>query len=259
MSAPFTVPTLAADTNARKYILEVDTNFRTGAENFQPMGGVKNFTFNPDNANLADDTRFSDGGYSRQNKTGTGWDATATVSRAPQDADLTQYDVVQEYVRNVAEGNLGSAAEVSIRWFEWNDDDPTKGPRKQAYKGVAVVAYSEPNGGATDNSDGTFAFTGQGKLSKPSHPYPGTPAVPVITSADPLTFAAAGGEPIHIYGQGFAGTTAVTVKGVALAWFSIESDSEIIGSTGVMTAGTGPVVVTNATGPSTTGPTVTVS
>lgn len=251
MSAPV-VPDLGTDINARDYIFEVDLNNSAAAPNWQPVGGVQNFTFVSDDAQVQDARRFSDGGYGRSAKTGTGWNATLTVSVAPQLADPSQRDVAQEYLRAHGEGEIGSNAEVRIRWYEFHDD-PTL-PRTKCYQGTALVQYNEPNGGPLDISVGTFTFTGQGKLLKPAHPYPTTPQVPNIDSVQPATgIPAAGGSQIVINGEHFTGTTNVTVGGTAVTAFTVLSDSTIVATVPAKTAGSYPLVVTNATGASTTG------
>lgn len=250
MSAPV-VPALGTTTNARKYIVEVDLNNNALSPNYQPVGGVKNFTFVSDDAQLQDDRRHSDSGYNRQAKTGTGWNATMTVSRAPQTADTTQYDAGQEYLRSKGEGVVGPGAQVRIRFYEF-DPDATL-PRVQVYAGDALVQYNEPNGGPLDVSDATFTFTGQGKLLKPTHPFPATPAVPNIDSVTPRNVGTAGGSQIVISGQHFTGTTAVTVGGTNVTAFTVLSDSTIVATVPAKTAGNQALVVTNGVGASTTG------
>lgn len=253
MSAPV-VPELAASTINRKWILEADLNFRVSAANFQPIGGLKNLAMVTDDANNEDDGRYSDGGYSRMNKTGTGWNGTATVSRAPKVSDLTAYDTVQEFLRGVAEGNLGSDAEASIRWYEFNA--AANSPRVQAYAGVAIVAYNDPGGERTGNSEATFTFTGQGALLKPVSPFPHAAVVPVVGAFAPASLLAAGGTAFQILGAHFTGTTGVTIGGTAVTSFHVWNDGEITGVAAAHSAGTGlPVVVTNATGPSVGGAT----
>lgn len=254
MSAPV-VPDLSANTVARKYIPEINTGTAT-APIWTPFGGVKNFTFVSDDANLEDDRRYSDKGANRQNKTGTGWNATMTVSRAPQLSNTTAYDIAQEAARLKGEGVIGPSAQVQIRWYEY-DSDATL-PRVQCYSGTALVTYNEPNGGPTDNSDATYTFTGQGTLLKPTHPYPAAAAAPVLTAAVPGTtgtIAAAGGVLVHIYGSHFSTVTAtasnVTFAGTNATNFSVESDSLIVATAPAHAAGSVNLVVTNPTGAST--------
>lgn len=86
------------------------------------------------------------------------------------------------------------------------------------------------------------------------------PAIPVITSASPLALPVAGGTMVRILGRGFTGTLATTgVKfaGTNATSWTVWSDGEIVAIAPAHAAGTGPIVVTNAVGASTTGPTVT--
>lgn len=251
MSAPV-IPALSANTNARKYVLEVDLNNNLLAPNYTPGGGLKNFTFVSDDAQLQDDRRFSDKGYNRQNKSGTGWNATAMFSRAPQAALSTAYDVVQEYLRAHGEGKVGTSAQVNVRFYEY-DDDVTL-PRVQAYAGTALVTWNEPNGGPLDNSDATVTLSGQGQLLPISHPYPAAASVPVLTSATPGTvgtIATAGGVIVRIRGTHMSGTTAVTFGGTTATSITNVDDSLVICIAPAKTAGAQNLVVTNATGAST--------
>lgn len=251
MSAPV-IPALSANTNARKFVLEVDLNNNLLAPNYTPAGGMKNFTFVSDDAQLQDDRRFSDKGYNRQNKTGTGWDATGTFSRAPQAALTTAYDVVQEYLRAHGEGKVGTSAQVNVRFYEY-DDDATL-PRVQAYAGTALVTWNEPNGGPLDNSDATVTLSGQGQLLAITHPYPAAAAAPVLSSANPGnptgTIAAAGGVVVRIYGTHLTGTTAVTFGGTTATSITPVDDHLVICIAPAKTAGPVNLVVTNGTGAS---------
>lgn len=249
MSAPV-IPALAASTVNSKWVLEVNTG-TTAAPVWAPVGGLKNLAMVTDDANLEDDGRYSDGGYSRMNKTGTGWNGTATVSRAPKVTDLTAYDDAQEYLRNVAQGNLGVAAQAQIRWYEYSS---STSPRVEAYSGTAIVAYNDPGGERTANSEATFTFTGQGALLKITNPFPAAASAPIVYSVSPATgatFLVAGGTVARILGAHFTGVTAVTFGGTAATNISIWSDGEITCVSPAKTAGAQPVIVTNPTGAST--------
>jgi hypothetical protein len=250
MSAPV-IPALSTNTVARKYVLEIDLNHNVLAPNYQPAGGLKTFTFVSDDAQMQDDRRFSDAGANRQNKTGTGWSASATLSRAPKASVSTAYDDAQEYLRAHGEGKIGPAAEVNVRFYEF-DPDVTL-PRVQAYAGTALVTYNEPNGGPLDNSDATVTLSGQGPLLNITHPYPAAGAAPVLTSATPGTvgtIATAGGVIVRIRGTHMAGTTAVTFGGTTATSITVVDDSLVICIAPAKTAGSQNLVVTNGTGAS---------
>lgn len=252
MSAPV-IPVLDASTINRKWVLEVNTG-TTLAPVWTPCGGLKNFAPTTDDANLEDDGRFSDGGYSRMNKTGTGWNASATFSRAPLVSDGTAYDVGQEFLRSKGEGKLGSAAQVGVRFYEF---DATAGtPRVQAYSGTAIVQWNEPGGERTGLAEATVTLTGQGALLAISHPYPNAAVVPAIYSVVPAsgtTFAAAGGTGFRAVGNHFTGVTGasgVTFGGTNATSYVLWSDGEITGVAPAKTAGPVNVVITNVTGAS---------
>lgn len=257
MSSPV-IPTLGGSTVNRKWVPEVNTG-TAGSPNWVPIGGVTNFQPSTDEANWVDDSDFSGGGYTSQAKTAAGWSATMTVARKVDAVTGTAYDIGQEFLRNKAEGNFGAANSVQIRFSEFQT---AGGPRVQAYSGQAGVGWAEQGGDDKALSTVVVTLTGQGQLLKISHPYPGTPAVPTIVSAAPLALSTVGGQLVTIRGAGFTGTVATTgVKFAgtnATAWV-VNSDSEIVAITPAHTAGSGPVVVTNATGASTTGPNVTFS
>jgi hypothetical protein len=80
-----------------------------------------------------------------------------------------------------------------------------------------------------------------------------TPAVPAIFSMSDQAGPIAGGEIIVVSGQGFVGVTTVTVGGTNATDFEVNSPFQLTLITPPKTAGTHNVIVTNATGPSTTG------
>lgn len=88
---------------------------------------------------------------------------------------------------------------------------------------------------------------------------PAAASVPIITSATPTALGTAGGQLVTIRGSHFTGTTAVTFAGTAAPTRDIVDDGTLVVLSPAHAAGSGAIVVTNATGPSTTGPTVTYS
>lgn len=246
MSAPL-VPMLNPSGVNRNTMVEVKI-----AGVYTPIGGVKNFDPTTDNANMVDDTRYSDGGYARQNKVGTGWSATCVVARASTIADGTSYDAAQEYLRSRGEGQLGVNAQVDIRWYEY---DPATGtPRIEAKQGLALVTYKGPGGDGPTVREATFTFDGQGALNTIAHPYPQTPTAPTITTLLPSTMVASGsaGKQVIISGSGFTTTITNGVKfsGANALSYVVESDSRIVASVPTLTAGAVTVTVQNATGTS---------
>ena len=101
----------------------------------------------------------------------------------------------------------------------------------------------------------SITLTGQGKRTIITHPDT-VSAVPVIYSIAPTTGPAAGGTMVEISGTGFTGTvptTGVKFGGTnATSWVVINDDT-IVAIAPAHVAGAVSIVVTNATGPSTTG------
>jgi hypothetical protein len=241
MSAPLAVPALNPSQVARDLILEVKL-----AGVYTPFS-LKNIDPNGDDANMEAENRYSDGGYSRSNKTGTGWNVTATVPVATLVSDPTTYDAALLYLMQTIEGSLGSAAQVDIRWYEYNPSAAS--PRIYARQGLALATFKGNFGDPTANRDATLTFTGQGQLNKISHPYPQTPTVPTV-QASTANIPAAGG-PFRLVGSKFTGATAVNIAGAAATSFTVWSDGEITGTAPAHAAATGlPAIVTNAVGAS---------
>jgi hypothetical protein len=233
---------------ARDFIVEMRVAGTTGA--YQPLT-LKNVDLTGDDANMEAENRYSDGGYARSNKTGTGWNVTATVPIATLASDATTYDAATVYLLNTIEGALGTAALVDIRFYEWNTSAAS--PRVYARQGLATAAIKLNFGDPTANRDATLTFTGQGALNKITHPYPLAAIAPVINSITPgsgTTFAAAGGTTFRMLGNHFTGVTTVTFGGTAATSFVIWSDGEITGVAPAKTAGAVNVVATNPAGAS---------
>lgn len=246
MSATAHTP-LGASTNVRKWYLDVDENDGVGVPSWLPVMGIENLTFNPDNANLEDDSDFDSGGFGSQTKTATGWMAQCTVGRKVLASDSTAYDPGQEHLRSKSIGKTGPANSVVVRIYEMEPD----GPRVEAYTGRAGVSY-QPQGGANTALDtAQITLTGQGELAEIAHPDTGS-AVPTLSSVSPNAgLDTAGGDLLIIRGNGFTGTTGVTVGGAAATNVTVVSDGQIACNAPAHAAGAATVVVTNAAGAST--------
>jgi hypothetical protein len=79
---------------------------------------------------------------------------------------------------------------------------------------------------------------------------PAASGAPTVLSLTPSSVSVTGGDLVIVTGSKFTGTTGVTVGGTAAPEFIVESPSRLIFSAPAKTAGSYPVVVTNATGPS---------
>jgi hypothetical protein len=142
-----------------------------------------------------------------------------------------------------ARTQFGDAARVYIRYYDRNG-----GP--EAYKGWAIVTWVPKGSGVTDLGTVTITLQGDGPLTPISNP--GTaPAAPVISAVTPS--GAAAGAQITISGSGFNGTIATTgvkVGGVNATGWTVLGDSTIVAIMPAGSAGSAPVVVTNAQGAS---------
>lgn len=251
MPASTRVP-LGASTTVRKWYLDVNTG-TTVAPVWTGVFGITDFK-----ANLSptwkDTSDFDSGGDKSSTATAREWGVEFKVVRKSTTADPTAYDPGQEALRAKAE-LLGLSNSIEVRYYEME----AGGPRVEAYFGTVGVEWS-PEGGAMEDIDGvSVKLMGQGARTAITHPDT-VASVPVIYSATPLTGGTAGGTMVTIRGTGFTGTVAVT--GVkfhgtnATSWIVVDDDT-IVATTAARAAGAGPIIVTNATGPSTTGPTFT--
>lgn len=259
MTAPV-IPSGGAITSNRKWVLEVNLGTSL-APNWSALEFMSNFVPNTDEASWQDATTYGDGGYSTQNKSGAAWSANATIMRKVVSG---LYGTVQEFLRVKAIGVFGPANQVQVRFFEFDTNDPTGiySPRTEAYTGYAGVQWAEQGGSQEGNSTVQLTLQSQSKLSIVAHPYPVAAAVPTVTSVAPTGVSTTGGQIVHIFGSGFTGTVATTgVKfgGTNATAFTVENDHLIIAVTPAKTAGAAQVVVTNATGASTSAVNVTYS
>lgn len=253
MSAP-TLPVLGASTVNRKWLYQVNTG-TSSAKVWTTCGGVTNSQFNPDNPNWVDNTQQAGLGFKSQNKTGADWSGQVTFERAPQGADPSSYDDAQEYLRLHSVGVFGPGNQVEIRVFEYdpNDPDATYSPRVEAYSGKCGVSWQPAGGDMMADDTVVVNFVSQGALLAIDHPYPVGGSVPVIDSVSDRNVGTAGGDAITINGRHFNGTTGITVGGTDMTNFTVVTDSLIVATVPAKTAGTAALVVTNATGASTTG------
>lgn len=258
MSAP-TLITGGKSTTNRKWLLEVNTG-TTEDPTFISVGYIMDFQPTTDNANWEDDSDFGSSGFLSQVKTAASWSATCTVARKVTDDDQTVYDPGQEFLRLHAIGITGPNNTVGVRFYEYDASDPTgaNSPRVEAYAGNAGVGWAEQGGDVKALDTVQVTLTGQGKLDIIDHPFPAT-TIPVVDTATPNTAGTAGGGLTTIIGRGFTGATAVKYATTNATNFTVVSDTEIVATIPAHAAGATAVTVTNATGTSTGGPTVTYS
>ena len=241
---------LGAATTVRKWYLDINVG-TTAAPTWVGVFGVTNFK-----PNLAptwkDTSDFDSEGDMSSTATARAWGADLKVERKSTASDPTTYDPGQEALRLRAE-ELGLLNSIGVRFYEMEPG----GPRVEAYQGTAGVEWS-PDGGAMSDTDAvSVKLIGQGRRTIITHPDT-VASVPAIYSFTPITGPAAGGTLVTVRGSGFTGTVAVT--GVkfgatsATSW-SVVDDDTIVATAPAHVAGAVAIVVTNATGPSTTGPT----
>lgn len=257
MSAPV-IQTSGASTPNRLWTPEVDLNYSATNPNWTPFEFVESCDFNPDDPAMVDATTFGDAGYSGQDKLGAAWSATVTLNRMVVPGSVPPiYGPAQEYVRNRAIGNFGNANLVRVRLYEYDLNDPTgvTTPRVEAYVGLASCAWPGTGGGGqAEARKVAVPLLGKGKLVKISHPYPVAASVPQIYFFQPSALANGGGTSFRVTGSGFTGATAVTLGGTAATSFTVWNDGEITGVAPAHAVGSNlAIVVTNATGASTTG------
>ena len=252
---PATVKTpLGAATLNRKWFLDVNSGTHE-APVWVGVFGITDLKAGKD-PTLQDDSDFDSAGWKSSTVSALGWNLEVKLERKVKALVATAYDAGQELLRAASDGT-GTSNNVEIRWYEMTSG----GPKVEAYQGYASVSWV-PDCGAMDALDTvSVTLNGVGARTAITHP-DGASSVPSISSATPLTGAAAGGNHVTIYGVGFTGVVAVSgvkIAGTNSTAWTILNDNTIVATVPAHAVGSGPIVVTNATGPSTTGPTYTYS
>ncbi len=262
MTAPVINPS-GYSTPGRLRCVDLNLTFplNTGAPVWTPIQYIESTDFNPDNPNMVDAGVYGNQGASASDKLGYGWTLSCVLNHmVVPGSNPPAYDPTHVFLEAHAINSLGPANVVGLRIYDYDLTDPTGVlyPRGQAYTGFAN--YSWPGFGSVGEVDArkiTIPFIGHGPLTPISHPYPAVAQVPLLTSMQGNPLAVAGSAPFRLTGQYFTGTTGVTIAGAAATSFKVWSDNEITGVAPAHAAATGlPVVVTNATGASTTGATL---
>lgn len=191
--------------------------------------------------NLVDSTAFDTLGYSTKEVTLYDWTLAQTFFRR---INVATYDAGQELVR-ARRGKFGTAARVGIRWY-----DIFGGP--EAYSGIAIPTWKRNTGGPKDLEIIGVTYTGTDIPLNIgiTNPIAGG-AVPGIVGATPGSAGAAAA--ILIQGAGFTGVTGathVTIGGVNATSYTVQSDGLISAVMPAGSAGSAPIIVTNAVGAS---------
>jgi len=226
-------------TLSRKFRVDVTTDL-TLASGWLQLNGIDDWS--PQISPTTEETTAYDTtGWKTNEVTLQDWSATATVFRR---IVSSVYDPGQELVRATV-GQFGTAARCGVRWYDKNG-----GP--EAYSGIALPSWARTNTGVAnvEKATITFACTDIPLNLNITNPY-NVASVPVITGVTPSGQGAAAA--VAIVGQYFTGTIAVTgVKfgGVNATSWTVQNDGLITAVLPAGSAGSAPVIVTNATGAS---------
>lgn len=183
---------------------------------------------------------YDNAGFDSFEKTMTTWQVVSkfimpTTANVPSDPG-------QAILQNTRY-QFGDAARTYTRWYDiYGSPD--------AWSGRALINWAQSKTTTPDVAEITCTFKGDGILTRITNPYVSASA-PIITSATPSGAAAA--AQVTIYGAGFLGTVATTgVKfgGVNATTWTVLSDTVIVATVPTGTAGSAPIIVTNATGAS---------
>lgn len=189
--------------------------------------------------NKQDATDYDSGGATSSEITTTSWSVVCKYNKLMSSGVP---DPVQETIR-ACMNQYGDAARLYVRWYDTDGGD-------EAYQGRAIVELQRSKTAVADIAEITVTLTGDGAATAITNPYSAAVA-PVILTASP-SGVSAGGQ-VSITGQHFTGTVATTgVKfgGVNATNWVVVSDSLIVAVMPTGTAGSAPIIVTNATGAS---------
>lgn len=243
-----TAPALpAGSTLGHSFEYGIDINIGTDvAPVWQPFRRISDF--NPNVTPITQDAAtYDDFGSPNADKTGESWTASfaALVNRNTSTGAYTpEVEAVNARTLPTAKGE---AAVVHVRYYH-KPESGTPNP-DDAYEGYATVGIQRANTGADGAVERwTITLTGKGPRTQIANPFTGWgAAAPTILTA--LPSGAGTGDQVAITGTGFAGTTAVTVGGSA-ADFIVVGDATLVVVVPSGSAGSAPIIVTNATGPS---------
>ena len=228
---------------ARKYALQVATYnsalaVTSGSISWVPFYGINDFN-DAISPTIQDVSDYDSNGFNSSEKTMETWSATVKARR-PFNGGV--YDPGQEIVRAARLG-FGDQARVFVRYFDRNGGT-------EAYAGIAIPNWTQSKTGVADIEEIQVVFQGDGTLTTISNPY-ATAQVPSIQAVSPS--GAGAGAAVAITGSGFLGTvptTGVKFGGVNATSWTVQNDQLITAVLPAGSAGSAPVIVTNATGAS---------
>lgn len=234
---------------AKDWQVDVDTASNPPAPVWVQIRGLKSMQEQISETEM-DDSDFDSGGYGSDIVTQRKVVLTLTSSRKQVVGTGFADDPGQAFVRTT--GRLvGYTASIFARYYR-KDGAP------DAYYGECHVDGVGGGGGNVTDLEGfspTLKFHGQPvAIVNPFN----IVAAPIVSSISPATMPVAGGVLVTLTGTGFntvAASGAIVVAGVTVV-YTVESDNRIVFISPAHAAGSNlPVVVTNTTGPSTTGAT----
>lgn len=203
------------------------------------LGAINDFAPSENPTTQAADT-YDTNGFNAFEKTMTGWKTVSkfympTTASVPSDPGQTLLQATRF--------QFGTAARIYTRWYDRNGGT-------EAFSGLALVDWNQSKTSVPDIAEVTATLTGDGILTQISNPYAST-AVPTIISVTPTAQTVT--NLITITGAGFLGTvvtTGVTVGGVNSTGWTVLSDNTIVAKIPTGSAGSAPIIVTNASGAS---------
>lgn len=155
------------------------------------------------------------------------------------------FDPGQEFARTCFE-NLSL---VHARWYQ-------RTVNGEAYEALGQIAWQPVAGGPADLVSSAFTYYVQGARTAITNPW-NVATVPIVSGVSPVSVTSAGGVVVQIFGSGFSTvtSTATNVKfgGTNATNFIVINDGLIVATTPAHAVGAVIVLVTNPTGPSTTG------
>ncbi len=221
---------------ARRFKQDVSTDGVT----WIPLGGRTDFAPS-ETGTIPSAANYDTNGFDSYEKTLTAWQVVSkfempTTAGIPSDPG--------QLLLEATRFQFGTACRAYTRWYDKNGGT-------DAWSGLAIIDWNQSKTTTTDIEEITVTFKGDGILTRITNPYAAA-VVPVITSATPSGVAAAG--QVTIYGGGFLGTvvtTGVKFGGVNATSWVVLSDNVIVAVMPAGSAGSAPIIVTNAIGAST--------
>lgn len=220
--------------------LDVDQDQATGSGNWLQVKGCESLA--PTIAPTTADTTDYDS---------VGWASSAVTLRGAQIVGTAQRklytgsrDPGQEFIRLRSE---------DLTLFHARIYERISGG--EAYDAWLTAQWVQQAGSPSDIVKSDFTLLVQGARSIITNPF-GVGSVPVVSGVSPVTTPAAGGGLVQIFGSGFTGTvptTGVKFGGTNATSWVVISDSLIVAVAPAHATGPVIVLVTNATGASTTG------